>query len=48
MSGSKNVALEKAYCSSCTCGIEVFTCALSGKFYEQMEALMQSRSQERH
>jgi len=40
--------LEKADCRSCTCGIGIFKCALAGKFYEHMEASMQSRSQERH
>jgi len=36
--------LEKAHCRSCTCGIEIFTCTLAGKCFEQMEALMQSTS----
>jgi len=40
-----NIAWKKAYCRSFICGIEIFTCALGGKFYEQMEALMQSGSQ---
>jgi len=38
----------KAYCISCTCGIESFTCALARKYYEKMEAFIQSASWEFH
>jgi len=36
------------YCRSCTCSIERFTSAFAGKVYEQMMALIQSRSLELH
>jgi len=38
--------LQKAYCRSSTCSIESFTSAFAGKVYEQMVALIQSRSLE--
>jgi len=40
--------LKKACCRSCACSIERFTSAFAGKVYEQMVALIQSRSLELH
>jgi len=43
---STAILAAKAYCRSCTYGIERFISAFAEKVYEQMVALIQSRSWE--